>query len=166
LILAIASYWAIENYSIQNSQKQMERYWEYCTELKKDLTATNIHTREEIEEMKKRILNRVQNMKAERQVTNASLVKLGEIVAIPVVLAIITTGVNQMNDVGEMVALVTNILLVSGLSVATGFSLLNLFRFPQKRKIEQMNEFCEDLQGVLDLERFGTDVNNQNSDEK
>jgi hypothetical protein len=166
MVFALVFHWSIENYSITNSQKQMDRYWEYCTKLKNVLSEANVHTKEDIVEMMGRLEKKIQEIKADRQAGNAVLMKLGEIIAIPVILAIITTSIEKMTKTEEMIEFVTNLLLAAGILFATIFAAYELFRFPIKHKMEQMIEFYEDLQGVLDLERFGTDLNNEESAEK
>ena len=166
LVCAFACSIFTEKYCIKNSKTQMERYWEYCVKLKAVLADANIHTLVDIAEMKVRLEKQVQDMRTARHDTNAFIGKLAEIMAVPVILSIITTCIGKMDNIGEMVAVVMVILSAAGAIFATVLVGFNFFRFPHKQKMEQMIAFCDDLQGVLDLERFGTDVHNRNSDEK
>lgn len=74
--------------------------------------------------------------------------------AIPVILAMISTVVNNSEDLTTMfsnciVILIVFVLLITALSMAA-FALRGL----QKWEIANLELFSEDLQGVLDLARF------------
>ena len=154
VVFALAFYAAVENYSIKNSRKQMERYWEYCTQLKNNLADVGVYSQQDIEEIKGRLEKQAQQMRDERRASNAFWGKLGEITAVPVILSIITAAINQRDNIGEMLAMVILVLLAAGVLFATVVCIVGLVRFPKKNKLEQMMEFIDDLQGVLDLERF------------
>ena len=166
IIFALALSVSVENFCIKNSQKHMSRYWEYCSQLKDALSKANIHSREDIIEIRERLEKQIQNMHAERQASNAFYGKIAEIFAIPVILSIITTCIGQRNDIGEMVSIVVSILLAAGVLFSLWLLIRSVLRFPKKLRLEQITEFCNDLQGILDLERFGTSIAAADSTEK
>lgn len=154
LACSLAFSLSIENFYIKNCRDQMDRYWEYCTSLQKSLTKANIHTREDILELKERLEKRILAIQEEHRTSNAFWVKLGEIIAVPVLLSIITTAISQREKLAEMVADVSLILLAAGILMGLLLLIRGLSRFPQNRKLALMCELCDDLQGILDMERF------------
>lgn len=166
IVLAIVLAIEVERFCITNSHAHMQRYWEYCSQLKDALSEANIHSREDITEIRERLEKQIQSMHAERQASNTFYGKIAEIFAIPVILSIITTCIGQRNDIGEMVSLVISILLAAGMLFSLWLLIRSALRFPKKLRLEQMTEFCNDLQGVLDLERFGTAITAADSTQK
>lgn len=145
---------SIENYYIKNCWDQMDRYWEYCASLKKSLANANVYTSDDIQELNERIEKHVLVIKEAHQASNSFWGKLGEIIAVPVLLGIITTAISQGENLAEMVADISLILLAAGMLLGILLLVRSVIRFPQKRKIELMCELCDDLQGILDMERF------------
>lgn len=160
-ICSAAVYYSVEKYQIKNSEDIMDHYWEYCTGLQEALRQVHLCSREDIEELKARLEKHIHLMTDQERASKAHLEKWLEVLAVPVVLSIMTTIIENHENFTEMIAGMVVLFLAIIVLGAPLVIISSLMKFPQKRKMEQMIEFCGDLQGVLDLERFGTSLTDE-----
>ena len=144
-----------ESFQINRSHEKFAEYCDYCAEMKLWLAGFSIDSKEKIASIKDRISGKISDITSSHEKGTAGMDKWLQGFAIPIVLAIITTGIAGEDATEEKVAMTCVIVLVFALTwylCSVGAKMLN---FNRKRKIEQLECFASDLQGILDTQFEG-----------
>lgn len=151
IIAIVIMYFITEHFHIANGNSGMDKYREYCEKLNNWLQQKNITTDEKIHLVHTRLIEYITEKKSERIEQNNRVDKWTQALAIPVVITIIAAVMNKFDDFGVIMTYIFT--LLSMFIVINGFICLmrTITWLPDKRKIEQMKYFAEDLQGILDL---------------
>ncbi len=142
-------YWS-EKDLIKYSFEKYEKYCDYCEKLYKWLKHLDINSYEGIYELLQRIKLQISERKDENEKSKNRFDKWLQTLAIPIVITMVTTIINKQDDLIAMINPVVAILIVFVELYITFTSINKVISFPKKRKIEQMQCFANDLQGVLD----------------
>lgn len=161
-------YHYMESYKIKTSKQRLVQHIGYWYDLRNWLKENAIQEYAAIETIRERITASVNDVKSERKEAGQRFDKWMQTLAIPVVLAIITSVVNQTNAFEEKLANIFTIILVFALICGLIRCWQNIKWFDRSQKAAQMTYFAEDLQGVLDLDNFGLSRDNidTNTDKK
>ncbi len=153
-IFVLISWLCLEYYQIKTAHVGFQEYKQHCEKLSEHLKKYDLKTLENIEEILSRITANVNEMKAEYEKRNDHLFKWTQTLIVPIILAVITTVITKQNEFEVMVTNVTAIIMIFAVLYGAFAFLRNLQAFPLKRKIEQLECFATDLQGVLDYKRM------------
>ena len=144
----------VETIQIRDSRERLENFWVYIHKVREFLEGSGIRTSEDIAQIKIRIDQKLETLRSNQQVLRERDEKWVQTLAIPVVLTMISPVVNNSGDLTTMVSNCVSILIVfSLLIIVVSVGAITMRSFP-RREIENLECFSEDLQGVLDLERF------------
>lgn len=150
-IICIIMYVITERFQISTSKISMSKYQTHCTELRKWLNENNIKTDDEINLLRKRLIEHIDEKKAERKEQNDRVDKWTQTLAIPVLLAIITAVIDKEISIQDSIFFTLGLVLIFTTCCCIAWFMKIMIQFPDKRKIEQMKYFAEDLQCLLDL---------------
>ena len=144
-----------EDFQINRSQEKFEEYCEYCAEMKNWLAGFSIDSKEKITSIKDRISEKISTIRGADERSVAGMDKWLEGLAIPIVLAVVTTIIAGENATQDKVTLTIIIVLVFALVWFLSGVFLKMLNFNRKRKVEQLECFASDLQGILDTQFEG-----------
>lgn len=145
----------IEHFQIIHSKTKTERRFVEWYQLRDWLTETPGSDATRIAEIKERLELRVKTEQATKKALWEHLEKWIQLLAFPLVLVIATKSINEQDSMAPSVAIAITILIVCGIIYFLIKLLVNTLDFPKTWRLKQMALFAEDLQGVLDLDRFG-----------
>ena len=154
-----------EKYEIDVSDKTMKEYWSYCYGIRKwfqkdflfDQEKNDEKISSEIFEVKKRLDLYLQNQSEATDKRNGRIDKWIQALAIPFVLAIITSVLEKSDQTVMAITEIFTILLVLAIFIGGIWVIYSVFKLYTKQKIEQMKYFSEDLQGALDCIKYYND---------
>ena len=144
-----------ENFQIKRSHEKFLDYCEYCREMKTWLKGFSIDNKEKLVSIKKRILIKISTLRNNHKKSAEGINKWLQGFATPIVLAIITAVIAGENATEEKIAMTVIIIMIFALTwylCSVGAKMLN---HRGKRKIEQLECFASDLQGILDTQFEG-----------
>lgn len=143
-----------EHMQIKESKVRMENYWEYIKSIKSFLTENGIRSKGNIEV----IMNRVQKKLDEEKIFLTKMrendEKWMQLLAVPVVLAILTSFIGQQESLDEKIQGASNIIAIFVIAFLCLSGIIGMLRSIRKWKIENLTYFHDDLQAVLDLDSF------------
>lgn len=151
VIICIIMYIITERFQINTSNISMSKYQTHCTELRKWLNENNIKTDYEINLLHKRLIEHINEKKAERKEQNDRVDKWTQTLAIPVLLAIITTMIDKGISIQDSIFFSLGLVFIFAICCCIVWFMKIMIQFPDKQKLEQMNFFADDLQVLLDL---------------
>lgn len=151
VILCIIMYIITERFQINTSNTSIGKYQTYCTELRKWLNENNIKSNDEINLLHKRLIEHINEKKEERKEQNDRVDKWTQTLAIPVLLAIITTMIDKGISIQDSIFFSLGLVFIFAICCCIVWFMKIMIQFPDKRKIEQMKFFADDLQVLLDL---------------
>lgn len=151
IIFGIIFYHCSEKYQIEFCIEEYDKYTAYCSNLHKWLKKFNKRSADDIQELYDRIQTKIVHLKAEEESSKARGERWLQTLIIPAIIAIITAIITKQEDVEMMLAYAFTIVILFAVVYGTIAVIKSISYFPQKRKIEQMECFASDLQGVLDL---------------
>ena len=151
LVAIVVIYLITERFHIVNGKSSLDKYRIYCEKLNRWLQQNNITTDEKIHLVHTRLMEYINEKKSERIEQNKRVDKWTQALAIPVLITIIAAVMDNYDDWGAIITFIFTLLSI--FILINGFICLlrTITWFPDKRKIEQMKYFAEDLQGLLDL---------------
>lgn len=144
-----------EDSRIKRSHEKLVEYCDYCAEMKIWLAGFLIDSKEKIVCIRERILGKISNIRNAHEKSTAGVDKWLQGFATPVVIAVITAVIAGEDATEEkIVTTVTVIMLFASVwyLCSVGAKMLN---FNGKRKVEQLECFASDLQGILDTQFEG-----------
>lgn len=150
VILCIIMYIITERFQINTSNTSIDKYQTYCTELRKWLNENNIKSNDEINLLYERLTERINEKQAECKEQNDRVDKWTQTLAIPVLLAIITAVLDKGNNIQNSILLTLDLTIFFSICCCIVWFVKIIVQFPDKRKIEQMRFFADDLQGLID----------------
>lgn len=153
IVVSITSFTCTQRYEIKNSLTNLNEYKAYCSELYVWLNSViSNSTKENIEELKKRIDTHIKKHEQRQQKIFDTLIHFVQALIIPVILTILAVimenevEINMIFTYGFFAVLIPSFLAVTLFGIT---SFINLF---QKSKYEKMKSFSYDLQGILDTQ--------------
>lgn len=153
VLTCVALYFYTENYQIKTSDSRLFVYQEYCEKIKQWLVSVGVNvTPENIKEIMKRTNKRIALLEKKRKERRDRIDKWIQILIIPILLAIFSAVIKEQTDLSLLLVYAVS-MIVAIASIGLAFlNIYNIIDFFQKRKLEQMKSFAEDLQGVLDCQ--------------
>ena len=151
VIICIIMYIITERFQINTSDSFMSKYQTHCSELSEWLEENNITTDYKIHLLHKRLIEYINEKKAERKEQNDRVDKWTQTLAIPILLAVITAVMNKNLSIQDSILFSLSLVIIFTISCCLVWVMRIIIQFPDKRKIEQMKFFADDLQGLLDL---------------
>lgn len=151
IIFGCIFYHFSEKYQIEFCVEEYGKYTEYCSNLHEWLKKFNRQSASEIQELYDRIQTKIVRMKTEEESSKARGDRWLQTLIIPAIIAIITAIITKQENVEEMIAYALAVVILFAVVYGTIAIVKSISFFPQKRRIEQMECFASDLQGVLDF---------------
>mgnify|MGYP005762865589 CR=1 FL=1 len=153
VLTCVALYFYTENFQIKTSDSRLFVYQEYCEKIKQWLVSVGVNvTPENIKEIMKRTNKRIALLEKKRKERRDRIDKWIQILIIPILLAIFSAVIKEQTDLSLLLVYAVS-MIVAIASIGLAFlNIYNIIDFFQKRKLEQMKSFAEDLQGVLDCQ--------------
>ena len=153
VLTCVALYFYTENFQIKTSDSRLFVFQEYCEKIKHWLESIGVNvTPENIAEIMKRITKRIALLEKKRKERRDRIDRWIQILIIPILLAIFSAVIKEQTDLSLLlVYAVTMIVAIASIGLAF-LNVYNIIDFFQKRKLEQMKSFAEDLQGILDCQ--------------
>jgi uncharacterized membrane protein YraQ (UPF0718 family) len=151
IVFGIIFYNCSEKYQIDFCVEEYDKYVEYCANLHKWLKKFNKPSADDIQELYDKIQAKITRMKTEEENSKARGDRWLQTLIIPAIIAIITTIIAKQENIEEMLAYALVIVILFAVVYGTIAIIKSIGSFPQKRRIEQMECFASDLQGVLDF---------------
>ena len=151
IVFGIIFYNCSEKYQIEFCVEEYDKYTEYCSNLHKWLEKFNKQRPDEIRELYDKIQAKISRMKTEEENSKARGDRWLQTLIIPAIIAIITAIITKQENIEEMIAYALAIVILFAVVYGIVAIIKTISFFPQKRRIEQMECFASDLQGVLDF---------------
>ena len=142
-----------DNYRISSSDLRMKTYLKYCSELLVWLQSTGFSvTKTNIEIIIERVNGRIEAMQKTKQANHQRFDKWCQALLFPIVLAVFSAVIRSQTDIMVILAYAITLLITIGLVYLGLCNCINMLSFFEKRRIEQMRRFVEDLQGIIDTQ--------------
>lgn len=155
IILIVLFYLVTERFQITSSKETLERLQNYYKELAGWLGENGYGTNEAIRILYNRVAEYVGKEEGKRKEREATVEKWLQTLAVPVILSVISTVISGQSNLEIMINVVMIIMAVFITCCSIGWVIKGILEFPQKRRLEQMKWFMEDLQDILDIEENG-----------
>lgn len=153
IVLCIASYFFVESYQIKTSDIRVVDYKKYCSKIKEWLESNDIEvTKSTLTELENRVLKVWESKENARKKGIERVEKWIQALLIPLLLAVFAEIIDGQTDVSTLISSMLILIIAIGVVCATVINCYNLVSFFQKRKLEQMRKFANDLQGVIDTQ--------------
>lgn len=153
IALCIGSYFYVESYQIKTSDVRVADYKEYCAGINKWLESSEVElTKSNLTELRKRVLESWASKENSRKRGIERVEKWIQALLIPLLLAVFAEIIDGQTDVSILISSLLVLIIAIGVVCATAINFYNIVSFFQKRKLEQMRKFANDIQGVLDTQ--------------
>ncbi len=153
IIACISSHFYIENFRIKKSGNRLVSYYEYCNGIYAWITSTGIvATDKNIQAIIARLEKRIKLLEEKRTHTQNTIWHIVNILIIPLLLAIFSSWIKDQTNLPDLIAASLSIIFFVGSIGLLVYLLYNVFSVFQKRRIEQLRCFADDLQGILDTQ--------------
>ena len=152
-ILYVGLFFYTENYQIEIANTRLGNYRSYCIELRDWLESTGfVVNSQSIMTLKERILKQVAEKKADRDRLNNIIKHAFDIIVVPLLLAIFANIIQNEQDINAM--FISALTLISGLGtlIMIVYVIYSVISFYNKRKLELLKCFANDLQGIMDTQ--------------
>lgn len=144
-----------ESFQINRSHEKFAEYCDHCVEMKHWLAEFSIDSKEKITCIKDRISAKISDIATSCEKSTAGMDKWIQGFAVPIVLAIVTTIIAG-KDAAEDKVTMTGVIILAFFLIwylcSIGSKMLNSNK---KRRLEQLECFASDLQGILDTQFEG-----------
>ena len=151
--MCVVIYFYTDRFRIKTCDKRLSQYATYCFQLADWLKSTGfVFTSENVEQLIARVSAKLDKIEGERLKRKEAVEKWIQILIIPVLLAVFSQAIRQQEDVTVLLAFAVEILAIIGLFGLSVLSVYSVIEFFNKRRIEQLRGFLDDLQGVLDTQ--------------
>lgn len=144
-----------EDFQIKRSHEKFVEYCDYCAEMKIWLAGFSVDSKEKTASIRERILGKISNIRNAHEKSTVGVDKWLQGFATPVVIAVITAVVAGENATEEKIVTTVIVIMIFALAwylCSVGAKMLN---YNSKRKVEQLECFASDLQGILDTQFEG-----------
>lgn len=142
----------IDRYSIKTSDSDLVAYQSYLHDCLLWLISNGFENKQSVLLLHEKINNSFNELKAEQKERNTHFEKWVQVLAVPVILAIITAAIKEQSDTTSMISYSIAIVIAFMALYCIVSWIKNILWFPNKRKMEQLNCFKNDLRGILDWE--------------
>ena len=144
-----------ENFQIKRSHEKFVEYCDYCAEMKIWLAEFSIVSRERIVSVKDRISGKISDIRTTHEKGATSVDKWLQGFATPIVIAVITAIIAGENATEEKIATTIIVIVIFALTWYLCSVCAKMLNFNSKRKVEQLECFASDLQGIIDTQFEG-----------
>lgn len=152
-IICVILYLYIEHYQISRTNIRLESYCRNCSELQELMVHEGVSNRaESFEGIKDRIEKRIEKAEAKREQTQEMIWHVIEIILFPLLIATFSSWIANMVELPQLLSALIVIILYIGIIGACIWVLYCIFSFNEKNQIEQMRNFSEDLQCIIDTQ--------------
>ncbi len=142
-----------QHYEIENSNQDIKEYKNYCSNLFVWLENTSVSIdREDIIELKNRIVNRLEKYEQKQQRTYDTIIRFVQALIIPIVLTVLTVVLNKQFDISMVLAYGFIAIMIPSFFAVTLFGFTSFINLIRKNEFEKMKSFSSDLQGILDTQ--------------
>lgn len=152
LICCVVLYLYTESYQVKASDENLEDYRTYCNDIYKWLQSCSFSTREEIQEIRTRLLTHIEKAETDRKYKKESMDKWLQVLVIPVILAILSAFMNQQTDFVQVMNYASASILIFLVVYGEIWGVRRVRYFFSQYKLQQVQWFADDLQGVLDTQ--------------
>ena len=153
IVLSIVSYFYVESYQIRTSDVRVTDYKEYCAEIKEWLKSNDVEvTKSNLAELRNRVLSSWESKENARKRGIERVEKWIQALLIPLLLAIFAEIIDGQTDISILISSMLILIIAIGVVCATAINCYNIVSFFQKRKLEQMRKFANDIQGIIDTQ--------------
>ena len=154
-------YCCSEKYRIEFCAEEYDKYKTYCVNLYGWLKKFEKQNKDDIQELHNRIQAKITRLKTEEEREKSRGDRWMQTLIIPTIIAIITAIIAKQESIETMFAYTFTIVTLFAVIYGAITMIKSISLFPQKRRIEQMECFASDLQGVLDSMKNNIKSENQ-----
>lgn len=153
ILAGVTLYFYTEHYQIKTSSMRLQVYKKYCREINVWLKTTGlIVNKKNLNEIIDRINGDILTMEEKRNKRRDRIEKWIQILIIPILLAVFSELIREQTNLSVLISY-SLVLLISVGSLSLAFlCCYNIIDFFQKRKLEQLKSFSNDLQGIIDTQ--------------
>lgn len=152
LICCIVLYFYTENYQVKVSYEKLEDYKTYCEDIYRWLQSCSLSTREEIQEIRRRLLAHIEKVEADRKYKKESTDRWLQVLVIPVILAVLSAFINQQTGYVQAMNYAFFLIFIFLVIYSMIWGVRRVRYFFSGSNLEQIQCFANDLQGVLDTQ--------------
>ena len=152
LICCVVLYFYTERDQVKMSYENLEDYRIYCNDIYKWLQSCSFSTKEEIQEIRRRLLTHIEKAQTDSKYKKESMDKWLQVLVIPVILVILSTLINQETDFVQAMNYASSSILIFLVVYGEIWGVRRVRYFLSECKLQQVQWFAEDLQGVLDTQ--------------
>ena len=152
LICCIVLYFYTENYQVKVSYEKLEDYKTYCEVIYRWLQSCSLSTREEIQEIRRRLLAHIEKVEADRKYKKESTDRWLQVLVIPVILAVLSAFINQQTGYVQAMNYAFFLIFIFLVIYSMIWGVRRVRYFFSGSNLEQIQCFANDLQGVLDTQ--------------
>lgn len=174
VVFGLFLFFSTEKYEIDVSDKTIKEYWQYCFGVRnwflnefilEKLSEKDLD--DNITEVRKRVDLYLLEQAQKIESRNSRIDKWVQALAVPFVLAIITSVLDKSEATVNAISEIFAILLVFVALFGVVWTIYSVVRVFKRQKLEQMKRFSEDLQGALDCQKYAqsiilTDIKEEN----
>lgn len=161
IIFGVLLFINTEKHEIDISNQTMRDYWKHCYGVrkwfKKDFVISkrkHLNLNNDLREVKKRLDCYIKSQNELIEKRNNRIDKWIQALAIPFILAVITSVLEKSNKTIEAMSEIFSILLILAIIIGIVWVITSIAKLLKKQKIEQMKYFSEDLQGAIDCAKY------------
>lgn len=153
ILACVTLYFYTEYYQIKTSSMRLQVYKKYCRKINIWLKTTGlIVNKKNLNEIIDRINRDILTMEEKRNKRRDRIEKWIQILIIPILLAVFSELIREQTNLSVLISYAL-VLLISVGSLSLAFlCCYNIIDFFQKRKLEQLKSFSNDLQGIIDTQ--------------
>lgn len=173
IVFGVLLFVGTEKYEIDISDESMKDYWDYCFGVRKwfqkEFLFSNrkdINVDNDLQEVKKRLDNYLETQNIAIDKKNERIDKWIQALAIPFVLAVITSVLEKNEKTVEAMSEIFSILLILAIIIGVVWVINSIVKLLKKQKLEQMKYFSEDLQGAIDCYKYSVDLTEKTDESK
>lgn len=153
VVFSIVAYFYSEHYEINNSEKYLENYKEYCGDIYNWLKNTSISVEKtSIIEIKRRIDDKLEKMEKSKEKNRNTIERIVQVIIIPFVLAMFAALIKNESDANVIVAYGVYFIFFPIALLVMMFGLFEVFSMINKNEFNKLKKFSDDLQGILDTQ--------------
>ncbi len=156
-VFCIIIYFYCEHYEINNSEKHLKNYKEYCSDIYNWLQSMSVSIEKtSIIEIKRRIDIKLERMQKTKETNRNTVERVVQAIIIPFVLAVFAAIIKNETNANVIVAYGIAFIFFPIAFLITVFGLFEVLNIIKKNEFEKMKSFSEDLQGILDTQYDGS----------
>lgn len=158
IIISIASYVYTSKHDIEHSEDELDKYKEHCRKLSIELKTKHITSRVFIQEIIDRYRNLISESNRTIERNQDNTIKVMQILIIPFSLEVMKVFINRQPNVLEVIETgLTFLMVIALIYVFAVFTVYMYSTLTIKKRLNDYKQIVNDLQGVIDLEKFDSD---------